>query len=427
MFRAFTSSINAHFVRCSVHCKAAQLPQLVPGPMPKPEVKTNVEEPKDQSPKWHKVYLEREFKLHHLELGPDRLVAIRESDALLFYRQMLAIRRLEWAASELYKKKLIRGFCHLYTGQEACAVGMCAAMRPQDNLIAGYRIHGLAYLMGLSAIEVLGELLGRACGCARGKGGSMHMYAPHFYGGNGIVGAQVALGTGIAWASRHRHENSVCLAVYGDGAANQGQIFECFNMAKLWHLPIVFVCENNNYGMGTSASRSSCSTNYYTRGDVLPGIWVDGQDVLAVRSAVQFAIEHAEQRGPLVLELCTYRYAGHSMSDPGTSYRSREEVQQVRRQQDPLHRFRQLCLDKLQIASSQLLEIEQEVRQECKQAIKEAKNSPELPIANLAYDVYKDPGARAKVRGVAEYNLHHLTKGMGTRCHSPRIASKAIL
>lgn len=413
MLRAFVS----HFLRRSVHRTAAQLPHLQTVPDSDLEVETDPE----QSEKLHKVYLERDFKLHHLELGPNKLVAISEREALLYYRQMLAIRRLEWAAAELYKEKLIRGFCHLYTGQEACAVGMCAAMRPQDNLIAGYRIHGLAYLMGLSVLEVLAELLGRSAGCARGKGGSMHMYAPHFYGGNGIVGAQVALGTGIAWASRYRGDDSVCLAVYGDGAANQGQIFECFNMAQLQQLPIVFVCENNNYGMGISAWRASCSTDYYTRGDVLPGIWVDGQDVLAVRSAAHFAIEHARQRGPLVLELCTYRYAGHSMSDPGTSYRSREEVQQVRRHQDPLHSFRQLCLDKLQIASAQLLQIEQEVCQECKQAIQEAKSSPELSIEHLSYDVYQHAaGAQAKVRGINEYNLPHLTTGTSTKCYNPR-------
>lgn len=427
MHRAVIATKNAYFAgRCGVHSTSAPLlgSQSVERE-PKPEMvrQAGIEEPQDQHEKVHVVRVQRDFKLHRLELGPSNLVTMKENDALLYYRQMLAIRRLEWAASELYKEKLIRGFCHLYTGQEACAVGMCAAMRPQDNLIAGYRIHGMAYLMGLTAQDVLAELLGRSSGCARGKGGSMHMYAPHFYGGNGIVGAQVALGTGIAWASRYQCSDGVCLACYGDGAANQGQIFESFNMAQLWRLPIVFVCENNNYGMGTSAWRASCSTNYYTRGDVLPGIWVDGQDVLAVRSAAQFAIEHAQQRGPLILELSTYRYAGHSMSDPGTSYRSREEVQQVRRQQDPVNIFRQLCLDKLNLPESLISKIEQDVRRECNEAINGAKSSTELPVSQLSNDVYADGGSQAKIRGIYEYNLPHLTHGKGTKCREPRVTS----
>lgn len=424
MHRAVIATKNAYFVqRCGVHSTAAPLlgSQSVKQELTELVVQASIAEPQEEHDKVHMVPVQRDFKLHRLELGPSKLVALKENDALLYYRQMLAIRRLEWAASELYKEKLIRGFCHLYTGQEACAVGMCAAMRPQDNLIAGYRIHGMAYLMGLTAQDVLAELLGRASGCARGKGGSMHMYAPHFYGGNGIVGAQVALGTGIAWASRYQCSDAVCLACYGDGAANQGQIFECFNMAQLWRLPIVFVCENNNYGMGTSAWRASCSTNYYTRGDSLPGIWVDGQDVLAVRSASQFAIEHAQQRGPLILELSTYRYAGHSMSDPGTSYRSREEVQQVRRQQDPVSIFRQLCLEKLNLPASLLGKIEEDVRRECQQAINAAKSSTELPLSQLSNDVYANGGSQAKIRGISEYNLPHLTLGKGTKCREHRV------
>ncbi|KAM8716732.1 hypothetical protein ACLKA7_003582 [Drosophila subpalustris] len=366
--------------------------QLTNAQLPRPQTSSLVVDV-DPVPKVEEsclVHLPVDFQLHRLEFGPDKLVSLKQKEASLYYRQLVAIRKLEAAASKLYKENFVRGFCHLYTGQEACAVGLRGAMRPQDNLIAGYRIHGWAYLMGVSAVGVLAELTGRSSGCARGKGGSMHMYAPHFYGGNGIVGAQVALGAGIALASKYQKDDAVCLALYGDGAANQGQIFESFNMAQLWKLPVVFVCENNNYGMGTSTWRASSNTKNYTRGDYLPGIWVDGQDVLAVRSATEFAIGYAQQRGPLILELCTYRYAGHSMSDPGTNYRSREEVQEVRRRQDAIQRFRKLCLDQKLLAHKDLLAIELDVRREMELAVKAAKVDAELPLSHLWSDVYAE-------------------------------------
>lgn len=213
-------------------------------------------------------------------------------------------------------------------------------MRPMDSIISAYRVHGWTYLMGVPVQGVLCELTGRKTGCARGKGGSMHMYAKNFYGGNGIVGAQIPLGAGIALANHYRGDGGVCLALYGDGASNQGQVFEAYNMSYLWNVPCIFVCENNGYGMGTSASRSSSNTDYYTRGDALPGIWVDGMDVLAVREATRFAIDYATKTGPLVMEVFTYRYSGHSMSDPGTSYRTRDEIQEVRQTRDPIMLFK---------------------------------------------------------------------------------------
>ncbi|EDW11557.1 pyruvate dehydrogenase E1 component subunit alpha, mitochondrial [Drosophila mojavensis] len=386
-----------------VSCTAAQLPRpLAPG---HEEASVVRQEPYVEEVRLVRIFLE--FKLYKLELGPDTLVALTAQEAALYMKQLLAIRRLEAASAQLYKERLVRGFCHLSTGQEACAVGLCSALRKEDNLVAGYRIHGLAYLMGATAKGVLSELTGKASGCAQGKGGSMHMYAPNFYGGNGIVGAQVSLGAGIALANKYRGTGGVCFALYGDGAANQGQIFECFNMAKLWKLPIVFVCENNNYGMGTSAWRSSSNTDYYTRGDFLPGIWVDGQDVLAVRSATRFAVQYAQQRGPLVMELCTYRYAGHSMSDPGTSYRTREEVNQVRQRQDPINRFRKVCLDMSLLTEKQLRIIDQSVREEMEQAIQTARHDEELPLSHLANDVYSGNCAELKLRGVHGHNLEH--------------------
>ncbi|XP_030385309.1 pyruvate dehydrogenase E1 component subunit alpha, mitochondrial-like [Scaptodrosophila lebanonensis] len=353
-----------------------------------------------------RVRLQRGFKLHRLSEGPDTMVSLTQAEAVRYYRQMKAIRQIEAAANRLYKERMVRGFCHLYTGQEACAVGMRAVMRPEDSIISAYRVHGWAYLMGLSAQGVLAELTGRRSGCSCGKGGSMHMYAPNFYGGNGIVGAQVSLGAGVALASKYRQNGGVCLALYGDGAANQGQVFESFNMAALWQLPIVFVCENNNYGMGTSAERAACNTRYYTRGDVLPGIWVDGMDVLAVRSATEYAIEFAQNRGPLLLELCTYRYGGHSLSDPGTSYRSREEVKEVRRKSDAINRFRELCLDYGLQSQEQLEEIDAEVQTEVQNAVKVARSDEELAPQYLWADVYAQ-NIEPRLRSVYGYDLMH--------------------
>ncbi len=215
-----------------------------------------------------------EYKLHKLESGPSTDVTVTREDALKYYRQMQVIRRLETAAGNLYKSKEVRGFRHLYSGQEACAVGIVAAMKKDDAVITAYRAHGWTYLMGVPVGGILGELTGRRTGCAKGKGGSMHMYTKNFYGGNGIVGAQVPLGAGIATALKYNGSDNICVSLYGDGAANQGQIFEAYNIAKLWELPCIFVCENNKYGMGTAVERAAASTDYYTRGDYVPGIWV---------------------------------------------------------------------------------------------------------------------------------------------------------
>lgn len=247
--------------------------------------------------------------MHNLETGPSTHVTLTRDEALTYYEEMFTVRRLETAASSLYKDKIVRGFCHLYSGQEACAVGMKAAMRADDSVITAYRCHGWTYLLGVPILQVLSELTGRQTGCSRGKGGSMHMYGKNFYGGNGIVGAQVPLGVGIALAAKYLNKKAVCISLYGDGAANQGQVFEVYNMAKLWNIPCIFVCENNGYGMGTSAERASANVDYYKRGDYVPGIWVDGMDVLAVREATRFAIDHCDSgKGPILLETATYRY-----------------------------------------------------------------------------------------------------------------------
>ncbi|XP_072945635.1 probable pyruvate dehydrogenase E1 component subunit alpha, mitochondrial [Epargyreus clarus] len=329
------------------------------------------------------------YKLHKLDKGPATSATLTAQDALQMYEKLAILRRIETASGNLYKEKIIRGFCHLYSGQEAVAVGMRNAMRDVDTVITAYRCHGWTHLMGVSVLGVLSELTGRRTGCSRGKGGSMHLYGRNFYGGNGIVGAQVPLGAGIAFAHKYRGDGGVTFALYGDGAANQGQLFEAYNMAKLWDLPCVFVCENNGYGMGTSVDRSSASTDYYSRGDYVPGIWVDGMDVIATREATRFAIDYCSSgKGPLLMEMETYRYSGHSMSDPGTSYRTRDEVQEVRQTRDPITSFKDKLVSSELATPDQLKEIDTKVRKEVDEATKQAKTEPEVGVEELTADIY---------------------------------------
>ncbi|XP_060562467.1 pyruvate dehydrogenase E1 component subunit alpha, mitochondrial-like [Ruditapes philippinarum] len=339
------------------------------------------------------------YKLHKLTEGPSTTVSMTRDEGLKFYTDMVTIRRMETVAANLYKSKAIRGFCHLYSGQEACCVGMEAAITPDDGVITAYRAHGWAYVRGISVLGVLAELTGRSSGCAKGKGGSMHMYAPNFYGGNGIVGAQVPLGAGIALAMKYQGKPNVCLSLYGDGAANQGQVFEAYNMAKLWDLPCIFVCENNGYGMGTSVGRSSASTEYYTRGDYVPGLWVDGMDILAVREATRFAKEYSLKNGPLVIDCATYRYHGHSMSDPGTSYRTRDEIQTVREKRDPIINLRNKLVDADLASADELKKIDQDVRKQVDEAASKAKTDSELPLEELYNSILVDPPSDMLVRG----------------------------
>jgi len=339
------------------------------------------------------------FKLHKLDHGPDTEVTFDRDEALLYYKQMKMIRLMETTAGNLYKAKIIRGFCHLYSGQEAIAVGMEGAITPEDSIITAYRAHGWAYVRGVSPHRVLAELTGRKTGCANGKGGSMHMYSPNFYGGNGIVGAQVPLGAGVAFAHKYRDDGKCCIALYGDGAANQGQLYEAYNMAKLWDLPAIFVCENNGFGMGTSAERSSASTTYYTRGDYVPGLWVDGMDVLAVKEATRFAKDYVVNNGPLVIEMATYRYHGHSMSDPGTSYRTRDEIQDVRKNRDPIGVFKEVIVESGLVSNDDLKKIDDEAKKVVAEAAELAKTDPELDVSELYTNIFVDPPTDMKVRG----------------------------
>jgi len=306
------------------------------------------------------------------------------------YREMLLIRRFEERAGQLYGLGLIGGFCHLYIGQEAVGVGLQSAMTVgKDSVITGYRDHGHMLAYGIDPKVIMAELTGRAAGISKGKGGSMHMFSVDhgFYGGHGIVGAQVALGTGLAFKHKYAEDGGVCLAYMGDGAANQGQVYEAFNMAKLWNLPVIYAIENNQYAMGTSVARSASEPDFYKRGEShrIPGVRVDGMDVLAVRGAAEMALEWAREKGPIILELMTYRYRGHSMSDPA-KYRTREEVQDVREHRDPIdHAAKEL--ERLGIKEDELKAIDKEIKDIVVDAAKFAEEAPEPDAAELYTDV----------------------------------------
>jgi pyruvate dehydrogenase E1 component alpha subunit len=310
-----------------------------------------------------------------------------------FYRDMLLIRRFEEKAGQLYGMGLIGGFCHLYIGQEAVVVGMQGAIRDDDQLITTYRDHGHMLACGMDPGGVMAELTGRSTGYSRGKGGSMHMFSreKNFFGGHGIVGANVPIGTGLAFSNKYRGTDSVCLTYFGDGAANQGQVFESFNMAELWQLPVIYVIENNQYAMGTAIARSTSGIDLYKRGEAhnIPGEAVDGMDVEAVYAAGRRAVACArEGGGPYILEMKTYRYRGHSMSDPA-KYRTREEVQEVRSTRDPIETFGARLVHEGTLSEEDLKAIEKDVRADVNRAAEFATDSPEPAPEELYTDVLK--------------------------------------
>jgi pyruvate dehydrogenase E1 component subunit alpha len=323
--------------------------------------------------------------------GPSNDVQTKSDVLKKFYRDMLLIRRFEEKAGQLYGMGLIGGFCHLYIGQEAVVVGMQSNVGPKDGVVTAYRDHGHMLACAMDPKGVMAELTGRASGYSKGKGGSMHMFSreKRFYGGHGIVGAPVPIGTGIAFANKYRDEGAVCLTYFGDGAANQGQVYEAFNMAELWKLPVVYVIENNQYAMGTSVERSSAEAHFFKRGASfnIPGEEVDGMDVEAVAAAGKSAVEWCRAgQGPIILEMKTYRYRGHSMSDPA-KYRSRDEVQAVREKRDPIEHFGQKLVARGIASEDELKAVDKEIRQVVNLAAEYATESPEPDPAEIYTDV----------------------------------------
>lgn len=310
---------------------------------------------------------------------------------LQYYRDMLLIRRFEEKAGQLYGMGLIGGFCHLYIGQEAVVVGMQDCLKEGDAVITSYRDHGHMLACGMDAKGIMAELTGRRDGFSKGKGGSMHMFSreKHFYGGHGIVGAQVPLGAGIAFAQKYKKTDNLCLTYFGDGSANQGQVYEAFNMAALWKLPVIFIIENNEYAMGTAVKRSTSTPDLYKRGEAF-GIrseQVDGMDVLAVREAGSRAVDYVRAgHGPVLLEIKTYRYRGHSMSDPA-KYRTREEVEQYRETRDPIENIRKLILETGYYTEEKFKELEKEIKDIVGEAAEFSKESPEPDASELYTDV----------------------------------------
>jgi len=317
---------------------------------------------------------------------------LSKDELLKHYRDMLLIRRFEEKAGQLYGMGLIGGFCHLYIGQEAVVVGLEACTKPGDKRITSYRDHGHMLASGMEARGVMAELTGREGGYSKGKGGSMHMFSKekHFYGGHGIVGAQVPLGAGLALSDWYKGNDNVTFTYFGDGAANQGQVYETYNMAELWGLPVIFVIENNQYAMGTSVKRSTKSTTLYGRGLAygIPGEQVDGMDVLAVKAAGERAVAHARAgKGPYILEVMTYRYRGHSMSDPA-KYRTREEVQKMKDEKDAIEHVRDLLVSGGLATDDDLKAIDREIKAIVSDSAEFAKDSPEPDASELWTDIY---------------------------------------
>ncbi len=318
-------------------------------------------------------------------------LAFTKEQEMEAYRMMLLIRRFEEKAGQLYGMGFIGGFCHLYIGQEAVVTGLQMSQIEGDQVITGYRDHGHMLATGMSARGVMAELTGRRGGLSKGKGGSMHMFSKekHFYGGHGIVGGQVSLGTGLAFANRYRGNNNVSLTYFGDGASNQGQVYESFNMASLWKLPVIYVIENNRYAMGTSVSRASAETDFSQRGLSfrIPGMQVDGMDVRAVKAAAEEAMEWCRGgNGPIILEMATYRYRGHSMSDPA-KYRSKDEVQKMRTEHDPIEQVKARLIEKKWASEEELKAIDKEVRDIVADSAEFAQKDPEPDVSELYTDI----------------------------------------
>jgi len=343
----------------------------------------------------HAFDISGSYELHNFETGPPETTEVTKEELVNIFETMYTMRRMEITCDNEYKARNIRGFCHLYDGQEAVACGIQAALAPEDSWVTSYRCHVLALMRGGSVSEVIGELFGKAGGVTKGKGGSMHMYNKehNFFGGHGIVGAQVPVGTGLAFANKYKAKPgepmNVAIACYGDGAANQGQIWESANMANLWDLPMIYCIENNHYGMGTSIDRHSSISDYYKMGNAIPGLRIDGMNVLSVIEGMKFAKEYVGAgNGPIYVEMMTYRYHGHSMSDPGTTYRNRDEIEFTRSNRDPVEHVKS-CLQEADFMSAEeIKETEKRIRKEVQKEVMKAKEWATPEYKEVATDIY---------------------------------------
>lgn len=343
----------------------------------------------------HTFDIKGSFETHNLETGPSEESTWSKEELLETFELMYTMRRMEITCDNEYKARNIRGFCHLYDGQEAVATGIQLALDKEDSWVTSYRCHVLSLMRGGSVSEVLGELFGKAGGVTKGKGGSMHMYSKehNFFGGHGIVGAQVPVGTGLAFANKYKAKPgepmNVAVAAYGDGAANQGQIWEAANMANLWNLPMIYLIENNHYGMGTSVIRHSSIGDYYKMGNQIPGIRIDGMNVMASREGMRFAKEYCGAgNGPMYVEQMTYRYHGHSMSDPGTTYRNRDEIEFTRSNRDPIEHVKSCLVEAGFMTAEEIKETEKRIRKEVQKEVKKAKAMPEPEYEEVASEIY---------------------------------------
>ncbi|XP_050312164.1 pyruvate dehydrogenase E1 component subunit alpha, mitochondrial-like [Anthonomus grandis grandis] len=326
---------------------------------------------------------------HLLDETPPKTVEVSKEEGLRAYQQMDLIRRCELATARLYNEKKIRGLCHLYSGQEAIAVGINSILKPDDTIITTYRCHSWFLLKTNDLVSFFGELMGYTLGDNRGKGGSMHLYAPNFYGGNGIVGANVPLGTGLAFQHQYQNTDKICVTLMGDGSYNNGQVHEAFNIAKLHNLPIIYVVENNNFAMGTSVDRHCANPDYYKSCSFIPGLRLNGMNLLTVKSAVEFAVKHVRsKKGPILLEAKTYRYGGHSVSDPGTSYRKREEVTQVMKEKDCIKWFGDLLVESKLATAEELKDIKKSNISRIKADLAKAKAGKPPGTEELTHHVY---------------------------------------
>jgi len=335
------------------------------------------------------------FELHNIEDGPSTTVEYTKDQLMKQFELMYTMRRMEITCDNEYKARNIRGFCHLYDGQEAVATGIQSSLDFEDSWVTSYRCHCVALARGGKVRNIVGELFGNQCGMSKGKGGSMHFYSKetNFFGGHGIVGAQVPVGNGLAFANKYKAKPgepmNVAIACYGDGAANQGQIWESANMAALWKLPTIFCIENNHYGMGTTMERHSSNSDYYKMGNAIPGIRIDGMNVLAVTEGMRFVKDYcASGNGPMYVEMMTYRYHGHSMSDPGTTYRNREEISLTRSTRDPLEFIKKNLMDAGFADAEELKIAEKRIRKYVQEEVQKAKESPKPELGSLMDHVH---------------------------------------